>query len=430
MGFQSEALFNCGVKILKNIEMRRVAVTGLGAISALGHDVQTIWENALAGKSGVSKIEQIENIDELPVRIGGEVKNFQVSEDLISVKEQPRFDRFIHFAIHAADEAIKQSGFDYPPERVGCILGVGMGGFPIIESSHKVLLERGPRRVSPFFIPAIIPNMATGLISIHYGFKGINYTIASACASSAHALQAAVQDIMLGRHDVVISGGAEAVVTPLTISAFASMRALSKRNDEPERASRPFDKDRNGFVIGEGAGVLVLEDYEKAQSRGANILAEIVGFGASADANHISAPHPEGEGAILALRQCLDTAGLRPEKIDYINAHGTSTPLGDVAETKALKAVFGDHAYKLNVSSTKSMTGHLLGAAGGLESIFCVKAITDQCIPPTINLENPAEECDLNYTANQQQKREVNYALNNSFGFGGTNSTLIFKKPE
>lgn len=407
--------------------MRRVAVTGIGALNALGHNVDEIWKNSISGKSGITHIEQIDT-ENIPVKIAGEVKNFKISDDLIAPKEQDRFDRFIHFTMHAADEAIKQSGFDYPMERVGSILGVGMGGFPIIEKSHSVLLERGPRRVNPFFIPAIIPNMATGLLSIHYGFQGINYTVASACASSAHAIQTAAQDIMLGRHDVIVSGGAEAVITPLTISAFASMKALSKRNDEPHLASRPFDKDRNGFVMGEGAGIVVLEDYEKAKARGAKILAEVVGFGASSDANHITAPHPEGLGAITCIKQCLDTAGIKPEDIDYINAHGTSTPLGDVAETKAIKSVFGEHAYKLNVSSTKSMTGHLLGAAGGLESVYCIKALMEQEVPPTINLESPDEGCDLNYTANKSQKREINYALNNSFGFGGTNSTLIFKR--
>lgn len=407
--------------------MRRVAVTGIGALNALGHNVDEIWKNSISGKSGITHIEQIDT-ENIPVKIAGEVKNFKISDDLIAPKEQDRFDRFIHFTMHAADEAIKQSGFDYPMERVGSILGVGMGGFPIIEKSHSVLLERGPRRVNPFFIPAIIPNMATGLLSIHYGFKGINYTVASACASSAHAIQTAAQDIMLGRHDVIISGGAEAVITPLTISAFASMKALSKRNDEPHLASRPFDKDRNGFVMGEGAGIVVLEDYEKAKARGAKILAEVVGFGSSSDANHITAPHPEGLGAITCIKQCLNTAGIKPEDIDYINAHGTSTPLGDVAETKAIKSVFGEHAYNLNVSSTKSMTGHLLGAAGGLESVYCIKALMEQEVPPTINLESPDEGCDLNYTANKSQKREINYALNNSFGFGGTNSTLIFKR--
>lgn len=409
--------------------MRRVAVTGIGALSALGHTVDEVWKNSISGKSGITHIEQIDT-ENIPVKIAGEVKNFKISDDLIAPKEQDRFDRFIHFTMHAADEAIKQSGFDYPMERVGSILGVGMGGFPIIEKSHSVLLERGPRRVNPFFIPAIIPNMATGLLSIHYGFQGINYTVASACASSAHAIQTAAQDIMLGRHDVIVSGGAEAVISPLTISAFASMKALSKRNDEPHLASRPFDKDRNGFVMGEGAGIVVLEDYDKAKARGAKILAEVVGFGSSSDANHITAPHPEGLGAITCIKQCLDTAGIKPEDIDYINAHGTSTPLGDVAETKAIKSIFGDHAYKLNVSSTKSMTGHLLGAAGGLESVFCIKALMEQEVPPTINLDSPDEGCDLNYTANKSQKREINYALNNSFGFGGTNSTLIFKREQ
>jgi 3-oxoacyl-[acyl-carrier-protein] synthase II len=411
-----------------NQSLNRVAVTGMGAISSIGHNVDEMWANALAGKNGISIIEQTD-ISVPPVKIAGEVKNFQISDDLISPKEQPRFDRFIHFSMHAADQALKQASLDYDMTKVGCILGVGMGGFPIIEKNHKVLLDKGPRRVTPFFIPAIIPNMASGLISIHYGLKGINYTIASACASSAHAIQTAAQNIMLGTHDAIVTGGAESVLTPLTISAFAAMRALSKRNDEPEKASRPFDKDRDGFVMGEGAGILVLENYEKAKARGVTILAEVVGLGASSDANHITAPHPKGDGVVQCMHEALNSAGIKPEEVDYINAHGTSTPLGDAAETMAIKKVFGDHAYKLNINSTKSMTGHLLGGAGGLESIFCIKAIQDQTVPPTVNLDEPDERCDLNYTPLKSVKREIRYALNNSFGFGGTNSCLIFKRP-
>lgn len=407
--------------------LRRVAVTGVGSICALGHNTQEVWKNALAGMPAISNIELFQH-EGVATKIAGEVKGFKVSDELIDPKDQDRFDRFIHFAMHSADEAIKMSGFNYDPLRVGVILGVGMGGFPVIESNHQALLEKGPRRVSPFFIPGVIPNMASGLISIHYGYKGTNLSMASACASSAHSVVAAAQEIMLGRHDVMITGGAESVITPLTISGFNTMRALSKRNEEPARASRPFDKDRDGFVMGEGAGIIVLEDYDKAVSRGATILAELVGFGTTSDANHITAPHPEGEGAIACMQQAIEMAGIKADKIDYINAHGTSTPLGDIAETKAIKKVFGEHAYKLNVSSTKSMTGHLLGAAGGLESVFCIKAITDQKIAPTINIDNQDPECDLNYTANTTQERSVNYALNNSFGFGGTNCCLIFKK--
>jgi 3-oxoacyl-[acyl-carrier-protein] synthase II len=409
--------------------MNRVAVTGIGSICGLGHNTNDIWKNCLAGKSGVSIIDQ-SNSENFPVRIAGEVKNFKISEDLISAKEQDRFDRFIHFAIHTTDEALKQANFNYANDRVGVILGVGMGGFPLMESTQSQLLEKGSRRVSPFFIPSIIPNMASGLISIHYGFTGTNYTVSSACASSAHAMVSACYEIMLGRHDAMIAGGAESVITNLTISGFNSMRALSKRVDDPTKASRPYDLARDGFVIGEGAGVLVLENYDKARARGAKILAEIVGFGTTSDANHITAPHPEGLGAISCMQQALTMAKIKPEQIDYINAHGTSTPLGDVAETKAIKIVFGEHAKKMNVSSTKSMTGHLIGAAGGLESVFCVKSIIDDMIAPTINIDQQDPECDLNYTANQKTQRTVKYALNNSFGFGGTNCCLIFKKDE
>lgn len=311
---------------------------------------------------------------------------------------------------------------------IGSILGTGLGGFPSIEDTVRVYDAKGPRRVSPFFIPSFIPNMATGKISMLYNFKGINYATSSACASAGHAISAAANEIMLGRQDAILTGGSEAVISGLTISGFNSMKALSRWNDRPEQASRPFDKDRNGFVIGEGAGVLMLENLEKAQARGATILAELVGHASTADAYHITAPHPEGAGTIPCMLQALQFSGIKPEDIDYINAHGTSTPAGDIAETNAIKNTFKDHAYNLHVSSTKSMTGHLLGAAGGLESVFCIKALTDQIIPPTINLDQQDPDCDLNYVANTALKKELNYVLNNSFGFGGTNSTLIFKK--
>lgn len=411
--------------------MNRVAVTGIGAICGLGNDLNTIWNNAIEGKSGVSKLEHTPNVANLPVQFGGEVKNFTIAEHLLPAKEASRYDKFVHFALHATDEALKQSGLlnntVYSPERMGSILGIGMGGFPMIEDTHKIYMEKGSRRVSPFFIPGIIPNMATGLISINFNAKGVNYSIASACASAGHALSAAAFEIMLGRQDVMITGGAESVLCDLTISGFANMKALSKRGDAPEKASRPWDKDRDGFVLGEGSGIIILENYEKAKARGATILAEVVGHGATSDAFHITAPHEDGEGASRCIRQALDQAGIAPEAIGYINAHGTSTPLGDLAETKAVKRTFGEHAYKLNVSSTKSMTGHLLGAAGGIESIFCIMALHKGIIPPTINLDNQDPECDLNYTANVAVKKQVEYALNNSFGFGGTNSSLIFK---
>ena len=409
--------------------LRRVAVTGIGTISGLGHNVQETWANALEGKSGVSLIESIP-AENLAVKIAGEVKNFNISSDLLEPKEAPRYDKFIHFALHAANEALINANIPegyYSPLKMGCILGVGMGGFPFIESTHKDFLEKGRRRVSPFFIPSVIPNMASGLISIHWKLMGLNYTIASACASSAHAMSAAAYEIMFGRQDMVVTGGAESVITNLTINGFNNMKALSKRNDEPARASRPFDTGRDGFVMGEGAGVLILEDYEKAVARGAKILAEVVGHGATSDANHITAPHPEGDGAYACMTQALDFAGIKKEQVGYVNAHGTSTPLGDIAETKAIKRTFGDHSKNLIVSSTKSMTGHLLGAAGGVESIFCVLALKNQIVPPTINLENQDPECDLNYAPNKPVKAKLEYALNNSFGFGGTNSSVILK---
>lgn len=410
--------------------MNRVAVTGLGAICGLGHNVQKIWDNCLAGKSGISKKE---NVDPkfFPVPIAGFVNNFQIDEKLISERDQPRFDRFIHFALHSSNEAIEQAKLlsaNYNSNRIGVILGTGLGGFPAIEETYKVYLERGARRVSPFFVPSMIPNMASGLISMHWDFHGSNYTTASACASAGHAIASAATEIMLGKQDAMITGGSEAVVSAFTISGFNSMKALSKSTDEPTKASRPFDKDRNGFVMGEGAGILVLENYDKAVARGATILAEIIGTGASADAHHITAPHPEGLGAVNAMKQAISMANINSSQIDYINAHGTSTPVGDGIESGAIKKVFGDHAYKLNVSSTKSMTGHLLGAASGLESIFCIKAMETSLVPPTINLDQPSEDCDLNYTAHKPQQKEINFALNNSFGFGGTNSTTIFKR--
>jgi 3-oxoacyl-[acyl-carrier-protein] synthase II len=412
------------------MQLQRVAVTGLGAICGLGNTLDEVWANALAGKPGISKLEKQDTTD-WPVTFGGEVKNFKLSEDLMPLKDQERFDLFNHFALHAGSAAIKQAGISkdtYESTRIGIIFGTGLGGFPHIEMHHKTYLEKGFRRISPFFIPSVIPNMAPGLLSIHYGFRGLNYSIASACASSAHAIGAAATEIMLGRQDAMITGGTEAVITPYTIGGFASMKALSKRNEEPARASRPFDVDRDGFVMGEGAGIIVLENYEKAKARGARIIAEVVGWGATSDSYHITAPHPEGEGTIPCMQQALAQAGIARELVGYINAHGTSTPQGDIAETNAIKRVFGDHAKKLAVSSTKSMTGHLLGAAGGLESIFCIKALETGMLPPTINLEKQDPQCDLDYVANKTRKADIQYAMNNSFGFGGTNSSTIFKK--
>jgi 3-oxoacyl-[acyl-carrier-protein] synthase II len=412
------------------MQLQRVAVTGIGAICGLGNTLDEIWANAIAGKPGISTIER-QDTSAWPVTFGGEVKNFKLSEELMPLKEQDRFDLFNQYALHAGDEAIRQAGLTkdtYEATRIGVVLGTGLGGFPHIEMHHKTFLEKGARRVSPFFIPSVIPNMAPGLMAIHYGFRGVNYSTASACASSAHAIGTAAMEIMLGRQDAVVTGGTEAVITPYTIAGFASMKALSKRNEEPARASRPFDVGRDGFIMGEGAGIIVLENYEKAKARGARIIAEVVGWGATNDAYHITSPHPEGEGTVPCMQQALTQAGVAKELVGYINAHGTSTPVGDVAETNAIKRVFGDHAKKLAVSSTKSMTGHLLGAAGGLESIFCIKALETGMLPPTINLENQDPACDLDYVANKSRKADIQYALNNSFGFGGTNSSTLFKK--
>lgn len=413
--------------------MKRVAITGMGITCGLGHNLSEVWGNAVEGKPGISLIEQLDT-EKLAVKIAGEVKNFKLSEDILPEKEQGRYDRFIHLGAHCTDEAIKDAGFEkgdwkgYASEKVGCILGVGMGGFPFIEENHKIFLDRGPRRLTPFFIPSIIPNMASGLITILYDMKGINYTVASACASAAHAISAAAMEIQTGRHDVMITGGTESVISETTITGFANMKALSRRNDEPGKASRPFDTDRDGFVMGEGSGVLVLEDYDKAKARGAKIYAEVVGHGSSSDAYHITAPHPEGLGAMQCMKASLEMAGITPDKVGYINAHGTSTPLGDKGETNAIKKTFGDHAYNLHVSSTKSMTGHLLGAAGGIESVFCAMALHTGTLPPTINLDNQDPECDLNYVPNKAIEKQVDYALNNSFGFGGTNCSLILKR--
>jgi 3-oxoacyl-[acyl-carrier-protein] synthase II len=416
-------------------QINRVAITGMGMINGLGHSLKECWGNAIEGKSGVSLIEQCDT-EQMGTKIAGEVKNFTLADHILEPKEAPRYDRFIHFALHATYEAMNDAGLltdqknnnYYEPHRMGCILGVGIGGMPEIEKTTKMLVEKGPKRVSPFFIPAIIPNMTSGLASIRFGLKGLNYSISSACASSAHALTSACYEIMFGRQDVVVSGGAEAVVCALGMSGFINMKALSKRNDEPQRASRPFDIGRDGFIMGEGAGILILENYDKAVARNARIYAEIVGHGATSDAHHITAPHPDGEGAFRCMSMAVEDAGIKLSEVGYINAHGTSTPLGDIGETKAIKRAFGEHAKNLYVSSTKSMTGHLLGAAGGIETIFCAMALHTGVIPPTINLENQDPECDLNYVPNKSVKADLKYALNNSFGFGGTNSSMVLKK--
>ncbi|MCS7163950.1 MAG: beta-ketoacyl-ACP synthase II [Thermodesulfovibrio sp.] len=408
---------------------RRVVVTGLGMVSPLGLDVQSSWQAVIQGKSGVGYITQFDTTN-YPVKIAAEVKGFDPT-NYIEPKEVKKMDRFIHFAIAATEMAIADSQLKITPEnseRIGVVIGSGMGGLPAIEYYHKVLIEKGWRRISPFFIPMVIVNLAAGQISIRYGIKGPNIAVTTACATGNHSIGEAFRIIQYGDADVMIAGGTEAVITPMAIAGFSIMRALSTRNHEPEKASRPFDIDRDGFVMGEGAGILILEELGHAIKRGAKIYAELVGYGMNADAYHITAPSPQGEGGARCMKMALKDAGISPEEIDYINAHGTSTKQGDELETQAIKTIFGEHAYKLCVSSTKSMTGHLLGAAGGVEAIFTVLSIYEGIIPPTINLDNPDPECDLDYVPYKAKKKEIRYAMTNSFGFGGTNSSLVFKK--
>lgn len=408
---------------------RRVVVTGLGMISPLGLDVQSSWQAIIQGKSGVGYITHFDAKD-YPVRIAAEVKGFDPTK-YIELKEVKKMDRFIHFAIAATEMAIADSELEITPEnseRIGIVIGSGMGGLPAIEYYHQILLEKGWKRVSPFFIPMVIINLAAGQISIRYGIKGPNLAVTTACATGNHSIGEAFRMIQYGDADVMIAGGAEAVITPMAVAGFAIMRALSTRNEEPEKASRPFDADRDGFVMGEGSGILILEELEHALKRGAKIYAELVGYGMTSDAYHITAPAPEGEGGARCMKMALNDAGISPEEIDYINAHGTATKQGDELETQAIKTIFGEHAYKLSVSSTKSMTGHLLGAAGGVEAIFTILSIYENIVPPTINLDNPDPECDLDYVPYNAKKKEIKYAMTNSFGFGGTNASLIFKK--
>ena len=408
---------------------KRVVITGLGLVTPLGIGVETSWKSALEGKSGIVPITQFD-ASQMPVRIAGEVKDFDPAL-YIEAKEIKKMDRFIHFAVAAATMAMEDSGLKITAEndeRVGVIIGAGMGGLPAIEHYHKIYLEKGYRRISPFFIPMIIINLASGNVSIKFGAKGPNSSAVTACATGSHSIGDAFRLIQRGDADAMIAGGTESVITPLGVGGFAVMKALSTRNDEPEKASRPFDTGRDGFVMGEGSGVIILESLESALERGAKIYAEIIGYGMSSDAYHITTPAPEGEGAARCMKASLKDAGIEPEKIDYINAHGTSTKYGDELETAAIKKVFGEHAYKLCVSSTKSMTGHLLGAAGGVEAIFSALSIHNNIIPPTINLENPDQECDLDYAPNKAKQTDVEYAMSNSFGFGGTNACLVFKK--
>ncbi|MFN3324321.1 MAG: beta-ketoacyl-ACP synthase II [Bryobacteraceae bacterium] len=408
---------------------RRVVVTGVGLLSSVGIGTEETWSAIRNGQNGVGLITAFD-ATEFTCKIAAEVRNFDPLQ-FIEKKELKKMARFIQFAIAASDFAMKGANLSVAPEdaeQVGVYIGSGIGGFEVIEREHKILLERGPNRMSPFFIPSTIINLASGYVSIRTGAKGPNSATATACTTSAHAVGDSFKIIQRGDADVMICGGAEACVTPMGVGGFASMRALSTRNDEPHRASRPWDKCRDGFVVGEGSGILILEEYERAKRRGAPILAELVGYGMSADAYHITSPSEDGEGAFRVMRNALRDAGITPDKIDYINAHGTSTDVGDKIETTAIKRCFGDHAYKLAVSSTKSMTGHLLGGAGGLEAGVTVLALRDQIAPPTINHEVPDPDCDLDYVPNQARPMKIDYALSNSFGFGGTNGCLIFKR--
>lgn len=409
---------------------RRVVVTGLGTICPLGLDVETTWQAILNGESGVGEIDRFDPSD-LSTRISASVRNFQAT-DYINKKEARRLDEFVHFAIAASDEAIQNSGLqklvEQDPSRVGIAIGSGIGGMPFIELNHQAYLKSGPKRVSPFFIPGAIVNMSPGYISMRYGIKGPNISVVTACTTGAHNIGYAARTIAYGDADAMIAGGSEMATTALGISGFSAARALSTRNDEPEKASRPWDQERDGFVLGEGAGVLVLEEYETAKKRGAPIYAELAGFGMSADAYHMTAPDENGQGFVKCMSNALDDAKLDPQTIDYVNAHGTSTPAGDRVEAMAVKQLFADHAYELAMSSSKSMTGHLLGAAGSVESIISILALRDNVAPPTINLDQPDDDCDLNLVPNYAQQRRINAALSNSFGFGGTNASLVFSK--
>ena len=408
---------------------RRVVVTGVGLVSPLGVGTEESWQGILAGKSGLGPISRFDAA-QFSCRIAAEVKGFDPLK-IIEKKEIKKMGMFIQFALAASDFAMQQSGLKIDSqnaERVGVVIGSGIGGFDVIEREHSALLEGGPRRISPFFIPASIVNLAAGHVSIRYGAKGPNSATCTACSSSAHSIGDAFRIISRCEADAMLCGGSEAAITPLGIGGFAAMRALSTRNDEPQRASRPFDKNRDGFIVGEGAGVLVLEDQDFARRRGATIIAEIVGYGMSGDAFHITQPPEDADGAYRAMLAALRDAKVDPREVSYINAHGTSTPFNDKLETLAIKRLFGEYAYKLPVSSTKSMTGHLLGGAGGLEAGFSVLALQDQVIPPTINYETPDTDCDLDYVPNQARQAELNYVLSNSFGFGGTNAALLFKR--
>lgn len=409
---------------------QRVVITGMSAITALGRDPETLWDNLMRSKSGVSKIESFD-VSEFPTRIAAEIKDWNPDE-FIDRKESRRMDRYVQFAVSASLSALADAKLsvreDTDPERVGVYIGSGIGGLGTFEEQYRTLLEKGPKRVSPFFIPMMIANMASGQVSILTGAKGPNSTTVTACATGTHTIGDSFRLLQNGEADVMICGGAEATIRPTGLAGFCSMRAMSTRNEEPERASRPFDVDRDGFVMGEGAGVLVLETLEHARRRGARIYGEVIGYGMSGDAHHITDPDPKG--ASRCMNKAIKDAGIAPEDVDYINAHGTSTPVGDISETQAIKETFGGHAYKLAVSSTKSMTGHLLGAAGGVEAGILALAIERGTIPPTINYMTPDEDCDLDYVPNEARHQSITYGLSNSFGFGGTNAALLMKRYE
>ena len=413
-------------------EQRKVVVTGLGLVTPLGVGLEKNWQALVAGQSGIRKIDRFPNIDAFASRIAGQVPDFR-AEDFIEPKEIKKMDLFIQYSVAAANMAMADSGLKIDPqeaENMGVIIGVGLCGIDTIEATERAYLDGGPRKISPFFIPKVISNLAPGQIAIRHGAKGVNWTPTSACASGTHAIGEAFHLIQRGLQDAVIAGGAESAITPLGVGGFSAMKALSTRNDEPQRASRPFDRERDGFIIAEGSGVLILEERDRAVKRGAKIYAEVLGYAANGDAYHMTAPAPEGEGAARCMRLSLKDAGITPSEVDYVNAHGTSTEYNDTNETQAIKKVFGEQAFKLAVSSTKSMTGHLLGAAGAVEGIFSVLALRHGIIPPTINYENPDPDCDLDYVPNQARKADIRVALSNSFGFGGTNACVIFRRSE
>jgi 3-oxoacyl-[acyl-carrier-protein] synthase II len=413
------------------LSSRRVVVTGLGLISPVGNTVESAWEAVCNGKSGIGPITDFD-VSQLGTRIAGEIRDFEVT-DYISGKEARRFDTFVHYGLAAARDAMSQAGLigedhGLDPERVGFAVGSGIGGIAAIEKNMLIYRDKGPRRISPFYIPGAIVNMISGILSIQFGFQGPNIAVVSACTTSTHNIGLAARMIKYGDADVMVAGGAEYATTPTSMAGFITAKAMSTRNDDPTVASRPWDRDRDGFVLSNGAGIMVVEELEHAKSRGAHIFAELSGFGMSGDAHHMTAPPADGEGAARCMQIALRDADMAPGQVDYINAHGTSTQLGDRAESDAVKSVFGDHAYRLAVSSTKSMTGHMLGAAGGVEALFSVLSIRDGILPPTINLDNPSEGCDLDYVPNEAREMPVDVVLSNSFGFGGTNGTLVFNR--